>query len=297
MKDKLLYYLLVKPISLLPFWILHGFSNILSFVLYYIVKYRRKVAYTNIKNSFPEKTEKEIKQIERKSYNFLADTIIESLKMFSISQDGVKKRMTTRNPEVLEKYFNQGKDVILMSGHIGNWEMWACAGSFQMEHKVKGVFKPIKSQFWDKTVKKSRGKFGIDLIPMKEALECLGNPNEPGAVALMIDQSPARSQKCFWTMFLHQETPVFYGAELMSKKYNAPAVYGHIQQVKRGFYEVTWSVISESPNDEEYGVILEKGTRILESKIRKQPHIWLWTHKRWKRERTAEETLIHKFPS
>ncbi len=282
---------------MLPFFVLHGISRFLSFVLYYIVKYRRKVAYQNIRNSFPEKTEKEVKQIERKSYNFLADTIVESLKMFSISEEGVKRRMKSTNPELLEKYYAQGKDAILVSGHIGNWEMWACGGPFTMKQKIKGVFKPLKSQFWDKTVKKSRGKFGIDLIPMKEALECLGNPNQPSAVALMIDQSPARTQKCFWTMFLHQETAVFYGAELMAKKYDAPVFYGHIQQVKRGFYEVTWKLITDQPNKEEYGVILEKGTRILESKIRRQPDIWLWTHKRWKRERTEEEPLIHNFPS
>lgn len=297
MKDKLLYYLFVKPVSLLPFWALHLFSNLLSFVLYYIVKYRRKVAYSNIKNSFPEYSEKQIRQIERKSYNFLSDTIVESLKMFSVSENEVKKRMKSMNPELLDSFYEQGKDAILTSGHIGNWEMWACAGSFQMRHKVKGVFKPLKSKFWNETVKKSRGKFGIDLIPMKEALDCLGVPNDPAAVALMIDQSPSRTQKCFWTMFLNQETPVFYGAELMAKKYNAPLIYGHIQQVKRGFYEVTWHLVSENPQEEEYGVIIEKATRILESKIRKQPHIWLWTHKRWKRERTAEEPLFHNFPA
>ncbi len=262
-------------------------------MVYHVFKYRRKVVRKNIENSFPEKSPSEIRSIESKFYLHFTDLVIESVKMFSVSESGLKKRMRSMNSEIFDKYYEQKRNLILASGHYGNWEMWATAGAWHMPHSPMGVYKPLKNKFWDTVAKKSRGKFGMNLIPVQEASAKFGLMEEPCALVLLMDQSPARTKKCYWTTFLNQETPVNFGVEALSKKNDAVVFYGDIQKVKRGYYEVTWSLITDNSTKEEHGMITEKVTARLEKKIRSYPHLWLWTHKRWKRERRPDEELLN----
>ncbi|MFK7757235.1 MAG: lysophospholipid acyltransferase family protein [Flavobacteriales bacterium] len=293
MLNKLLFYLVVKPISLLPFWVLHIISDLAKFLIYRVFKYRVGVVMTSLRNSFPEKSESELKAIASEFYRHFTDIVIESVKMFSISEKSLAKRMVSMNSEIFDSYYKEGKDLVLVSGHYGSWEMWATYGAQHFPHNPRGVYKPLKNKFWDDQAKKSRGKYGMNLVPVKEAAKQFEIIDEPAAVILLVDQSPARSKKCYWTTFLSQDTAVNFGMESIAKKHNAAVIYGDIQKVKRSHYEVTWSVISDDPSSEPYGMITEKATAKVEEKVRCNPQYWLWTHKRWKRKRRDDEELFN----
>lgn len=285
MKHYILYYLIILPISKLPFKVLHLISGVLFFVVYHVIGYRRKVVRANISNSFPEKSNKEILAIEKEFYWHLSDLIVESLKTFDISAEDALIRMKVRNPELVNAFFDKGKSVTAIAGHNGNWELYAVACAMQLKHKTGAYYTQLSSGFFEKLMKENRCRFGLNLVPtsVKNGLPI---PSDiPTFSIFAIDQCPRLSQKAYWMEFLNQETGVQFGAEKFAREHNTPVVLGNITKVKRGYYEIEYYLICENPSELPLGGILEKGTRLIEEKIREQPAYWLWSHKRWKHRR------------
>ncbi len=244
----------------------------------------------NLKNSFPNKSKKELNKIGFKFYKHLCDLIVESIKLFSISQKEILKRLVVTNPEVMDHYYNQGKPVLLVGGHYNNWEMLAAGIDLQVKHKTVGIYTKLSNPFFNKKILKSRSRFGLKMITTREVTAYFEkNKDEPAATIFGADQSPTYNKKVYWTNFLNQDTAVALGTEKFSKKYDYPVIYGAINKVKRGHYTFTLSVLFDSPNDTKEGEISDGHTKILEQQILKQPEYWLWTHKRWKRKRKENE--------
>ena len=282
----LLYYLILKPISLLPFWVLYGFSDFLYLFIYKIFGYRTSVVKTNLTNSFPDKSPKEIKEIQDKFYHHLCDLIVESIKLFSISKKEAEKRLVFTNPELTDAYFEKGQNLNVIGAHYGNWEYIATIANLNVLHQLAGIYTPLTNKFFENKMIQSRSKYGMLLIPTSEVKEFYKNqPTIPTMMIYGSDQSPRSSKKSYWTRFLNQDTAVSYGAEKYSKEFNYPLFYGAIKKVKRGFYEVTLKLIEDKPQQTQPGEMTEKHVRILENQILEQPEHWLWTHKRWKREK------------
>lgn len=293
----ILYYLFVKPISLLPFWVLYAISDTLYWILYRLIGYRRKVVSNNIRNSFPNKTKAECLSIERAFYSHFFDLIVEAIKNFSISKEAVLKRFKVLNPELIDRYAQQGKSVFMLAGHYANWEFAALGIELRIEHQVSGIYHPLKSKFWNAKISESRSKFGTMLVAKKELDGYFERTlEEPIATMFGTDQSPSNPYRAYWMTFLNQDTPVFFGAEKYAKDYDQPLLYGKISKVKRGHYELVFELVSDTPRTEAYGAITEKHVRILERQILEAPQFWLWTHKRWKREKPADyEEYLAKY--
>ncbi|MEM9051407.1 MAG: lysophospholipid acyltransferase family protein [Bacteroidota bacterium] len=285
---KLLYYVLVIPLSLLPHFVLYGLSDIFYLLVYRLIGYRKKVVRGNLKRSFPNKSEKEIIKIEKAFYHHLMDLGVESLKNFTISEKMAKKRFQVVNPELPDHYFRQGKSVILVGGHYNNWELLALALPPQIEHSTMALFTPLKNKFWNQKVTKSRSKYGLDMLPLTSVLDRLKDPNtRKQAVVFGSDQAPRNTQLVRFMQFLNQETAVAYGAERMARDFDMPILDGTIYKIKRGYYKVEFTLVSDDHSKFEKGEITEKFTKILERAIVKDPPYWLWSHKRWKR-KTAD---------
>ena len=289
MRNNLLYYGIIIPLSNLPFKVLYLLSDIIYVIIYKVIGYRREVVLGNIKRAFPEKTEDELKDIERKFYRHLADLVVESLKTFTISAEEILERMKVRNPEVTDRFFHEGKSIVGMGGHNGNWELYAVACAMQIKHRVVALYTPINNKFFDKTMRKSRSRFGLNMVPTSAKEELPSDMKSPTMVIFGIDQCPRKTQRAYWTKFLGQETGVQFGAEKFARDHNLPVIFGNIHKVKRGYYEVEYEVICEDPSKEPIGGILEKGTRRLEEIIREKPEYWLWSHKRWKYSKEESE--------
>ena len=281
--SRILYYALLLPLSHLPFFVLYRVSDLFYVVMYYLVGYRKKVVRQNLQRVFSEKTLPEIIALEKKFYRHFCDLIVETVKNFSISKEEALKRMHHQGTEIFQPYAEKNQPVIIAGGHQGNWELWGVSAALVIPHKVLGIYKRISDPFLNEKMKANRGRWGTLLVPTLEVGQYFkDHPNELNATVFAVDQSPANPQKSYWTTFLGQETACYYGVEKMSKDYNRPVIFGHIQKVKRGHYTTLYELVTENPQAEEYGQILEKINRLLERDIYQQPETWLWSHKRWK---------------
>tara|TARA_B110000046_G_scaffold28052_1_gene28775 strand:- start:72604 stop:73485 length:882 start_codon:yes stop_codon:yes gene_type:complete len=292
MGSKLLFYLIILPISKLPFWILYLLSDFLYLMLYRIIGYRTKVVRQNLSNSFPDKYKKDILVIEAKFYSHLCDLVVESIKAFSISLEDAKTRMKNRNIEVVNKYFEQGRQVVLVGGHYGNWELFAITIGETTDHKTLALYTPLKNEFINEKITKSRSKYGLGMLSITKIKSKLNDINSDlYAIIFGADQSPRKSQRAYWMNFLNQETGIQFGTEKFAKEFNAVVIFTNIYKVKRGYYELQYDVITEQPEKEAIGFISKTHTQMLENVIQQQPEYWLWSHKRWKHKKPDGEVL------
>ena len=280
------YYFFILPISYLPKYFLYIFSNLLYVFLGRVLKYRKKIIHKNLKNSFPEKSENEIFEIRNNFYKHFCDLIVESFSGFSISRKSIEQKITIKNQDLLNEFAVKGQNIILIGGHYNNWEMTAQRMPLVFKHELFAIYKPIKNKFYDRKMKSSREKFGLNMISMKETKAYFTNETgTPRAIIFGSDQSPSNSKKAYWTKFLNQDSAFLYGAEKYAKSFNWPVIYVSINKIKRGDYLVEYQLITQKPKEESYGEIIKKFAFLLESDIKNQPEYWLWTHNRWKKEK------------
>jgi len=287
------YYLFIKPLSLLPLRVLYLISNLLFLICYYILSYRKALVVSNLNASFPEKDEKEIKHITKKFYRFFCDFVMESLKCFSISEKQALERCKITNPEVLDDLYKKNKSIVLACGHYNNWEMAAACLNLSLKHQGAAIYKPLSNKFFNKKFIESRSKFGIELIPKREAKDYFTNNTDRNVIiGFGCDQCPKKSNKnLFWTRFLNQDTAIMFGTEKYAVDFDYAVVFMRMNRTKRGYYEVELEIIEENPQTAQYGEISKKHTQLLEEQIKLDPAYWLWTHKRWKLQRDPSEIL------
>jgi KDO2-lipid IV(A) lauroyltransferase len=284
------YYIalpLLYLVSLLPFPVLYRLSDVIFFISYYLIGYRRKVVYSNLKNSFPEKSELELKKIEKEFFRYFCDLILETLKTLTISKsDAVKRcRFSNETQSIINDLNTKNQSCILVMGHFGNWEWAGSAFSLTCKQQLYVIYHPLKNKKFDELVYKMRTRFGTKLYAMKDSVrEMIKNKNEVNTTAFIADQTPA-PETAYWTTFLNQDTPVFWGTEKIAQKLNFPVVYVTINREKRGYYIVNSTYLVHEPKLTKEGEISELHTRKLEQDIIKQPEIWLWSHRRWKHKR------------
>ncbi len=270
-------------ISLLPFWALYLFADFLYFILYYLTGYRRKVTQSNLRNAFPQKSQHELNLIEKKYYHFLADNILESFKMKSMSDAQIRKHCVVRNPEEVQKHFDAGKSVLLATGHYANWEWGNLIIPLSFKETVYVIYKPLSDKNFDTFLNDMRSKFGAVMVPMKATLRKIAEiRNEKYLFAFAGDQTPTRHESQYFTNFLNQPTAVFLGLEKIAKTTGNPIVFIHINRLKRGYYEYIYTTIVEEPKLTEEHEITNIHTRKLEEIIEQKPELWLWSHRRWK---------------
>ena len=274
-------------LSTLPFFILYGISDFLFLFFFYVFEYRKKVVFQNLKRSFPNKSEKEIKKIAIKFYHNLCDIVIETIKIKTISKKNLLKRIRYNNIELIDHYYNEGRSVIAVCGHIGNWEWVGATMKEFIKHKGFAVVKPMSSNFWEKYISKLRLRFPkTGLVPFKQTLRVLVKNKESKTFTLIAgDQTPTKSEIGYWTTFLNQDTALFSGIEKIAKSLDMPVLFANIQRVKRGYYEITVSLLTDKPKETAENEITEMHVRALEKVIIEHPDNWLWSHKRWKHKR------------
>ena len=288
--SKLVINVVLYPLSRLPFSIIYRLSDGLFFFIYYLFPYRKKVVFNNLRNSFPEKSKTEIRQIARAFYSHFCDLILESIKAPGLSELEASKRLVVENPELLNNLYANHKNVIVMAGHYNNWEWGATMIALFIKHRCVGIFQPLRNEVFNKYITQSRGRFGMGLVPKKEFFREIDpvEGEQPKAIFFLSDQVPKNPYKTFWTQFLNQETGVPYGAGVYAVKHNYPVLYGQIIKEKRGFYRLKLELIEKNPVNSQPEEILQKYSNLLESQILENPQFWLWTHKRWKRKKPAD---------
>ncbi|QKJ31860.1 lysophospholipid acyltransferase family protein [Mucilaginibacter mali] len=274
---------LLYLVSLLPFWLLYIIADGIFVILYYVVRYRRKVIDNNLENSFPEKTKTERDTIRKQYTRYLASMMVETIKLLTISQKEVTKRVKVPNPELITEAFAKGQSVIGILGHYGNWEMNALRFSQLYNERRIIVYKPLSNKLFNNIFLKMRSKFGATLVSMKDTMRKLVTyKNERTVTVLVGDQTPARPDVKYFTNFLNQQTAVFLGAEKLAKLTNSVVVFCDIRVIKRGYYQCTFVPLFANPKQTTGHEITNAHVQYLEQVIRQQPQYWLWSHRRWK---------------
>lgn len=264
---------------------MYAFTDIFYLLLITLIPYRREVVRNNIKRSFPHLTPIKQRRIERKFYRHLTDLLAEGAKNMTISERELRNRFKVSNPEVLEALFQNNKSVLLVSGHYNNWEWLITGQNLFFSHQAAGIGMPMTSKFWDKKINSRRSRFGMHIIHAKNVHDFFKDaPSVPTATLVLADQAPAEGRKSYWMEFLHQDTPVIFGPELLANKYDQAVVFFHVEKPMRGHYIMHLKLITDTPLQTSWGEITEAQTKRLEKIIEQTPQFWIWSHKRWKRE-------------
>lgn len=281
-------YILTAPflliIALLPFWGLYLFSNLLYILFYHVVGYRKKVVRKNITLAGLANNEKEIHAIERNFFRYLCDLFLEMIKVRGMSKRQMKRRFTVSNPELLERFARQGSSIFVMTGHYANFE-WLLSLGYHTSHIPYGIYAPLQNKYFDHYIRKVRSKHGSFLISRRKFVDeftAMQRKKELTVIGFAADQSPLPNKKNYFRTFFGHEVPVFTGAERLGKKFDVPILMAKIKRVKRGYYETTFSVLTENPKAHTDFEITDMFYTELESQIKEDPALYFWTHNRFK---------------
>ncbi|MGI9542620.1 MAG: lysophospholipid acyltransferase family protein, partial [Cyclobacteriaceae bacterium] len=266
-----------RLLSRLPFPVLYLLSDFLYLIAYYVLRYRRDIVYQNIKRSFPEKSEPEIRTISKQFYRNLADIVVETLKSLTIKPEVFKKRFVFTNPELAESYFEKDQSVLAMAGHLGNWEWLLLGCCIYLSRPIGVIYKKLSSQYYDQLMVDIRSRFGGRPILMEHALMDIARKNkEVTGYGIVSDQVPLQDGEKHWTTFLNQDTAFFVGTAKIARLTSYPVLFLSMKKVKRGHYTGTFKLLAEAPYEKDDYTVLEKYAHAMEECIRENPSSWLW---------------------
>ncbi|RMZ58344.1 lipid A biosynthesis acyltransferase [Chryseobacterium nematophagum] len=271
-------------ISKLPLKILYIFSDIIFFLNYYFIRYRKKVITENLKNSFPNKSNEEIAEIRKKFYRNFSDYLVETVKSFSISEIESRVRMQHINQHLFHEAKAEGKNIILLAGHVFNWEWINALARVIPQKHCHPVYRKVNNDFWENQMKKVRNKFGNEALEANEVILNIFRSKNNGDSAYMFvaDQTPHFSHVNYGLTFLNQKTPAFIGYDKLATRMDLVFIYCEMKKVKRGYYQVNYHRIY--PDDEKFAEheVVIKFHSLLENTLHKYPDNYLWSHRKWK---------------
>ncbi len=284
-------WLTVRLFAILPRWFkYYVVEEILFFLLYHVLRYRRKVVDENLANSFPEKSAEERHEIRRKFYYTLSEAFINTLNMAHMP---LKKAHSVLKVENLDEHLSdiEGRDWLAMMAHFGCWEYGFYWSHYDPTDELVAVYHPLHSPVIDILFQRLRTFEGAMTIPMKECLRFYLRNREKGidgkriVLALIADQNPPRRPDSHWFRFLNQDTIFFDGGEKLALKCQIPAYFVWMDRLERGRYTIRFECIYDGEETVAENEITERYVRLLERMICRRPELWMWSHRRWKHKR------------
>lgn len=276
--------------SRIPLRVNYITASAFAWLMHYVVRYRRNVIARNLSESFSGLSNKEITHLTKKYYRFLCDYFVETVALASMSEKEMRRRMRFENMEAVNKVLESGRPVSLFLGHYCNWE-WCSSIPLHLDGSSRAmqVYHPLSNKDADKAFLMLRRRFGAISVPMADILRAIisaRNAGIPSITGYIADQCPTLDSIHLFVNFLNHDTPVLTGAEKISRKLKAAAYYCDIRREKRGHYICRMVEISPDCSSEEEFEVTRRYWHLLEESIRRQPELWLWSHRRWKRSRT-----------
>jgi len=280
---KILFQLLML-ISKLPLKIQYIFSDLIFITGYYIVGYRKNIVTENLRNSFPEKSDESIKEIRKQFFKNFSDYLVETVRSFTISSRELRVRVQHINQDIFHEAHQEGKNVILLAGHVFNWEWFNALATVIPQEKCFPVYRKVNNSFWEEKIKNIRNSYGNHALEAREVIRHIfKNPNDGNSVYMFVaDQTPHFSEVTYGLKFLNQKTPAFIGYDKLATRMDLAFVYCEMKKVKRGFYQVNYyRIYPEKEKFEEFEVV-KKFHKFLQNTIHKHPDNYLWSHRKWK---------------
>lgn len=284
-------YLLFYLLSLMPLWIHYLLSDLLYVIIYRLIGYRVKLVRSNMARSFPEKTQQELRTVERQFYHWFCDYLVETVKLTTMSKEQMRRRLVFKGIETVDQIVSEGQSCAVYLGHYCNWE-WVTSLPLWVTEKAQcgQIYHALENSSFDQLFLRLRQRFGAVSIPMAETLRQLvryRQQNRPVVIGYISDQTPFWNNIHHWLMFLNHDTPVLTGTERLARQTGHAVFYMDVRRIRRGYYEAEFKLITREPKKMNEFQITDRYFQMLEESIRQAPQYWLWTHNRWKR--THEE--------
>lgn len=280
-----MYYLIYVPaflLSLLPLRALYVLSDLISFFLFRVFGYRRKVIEINLSIAFPEKTVAERKRIAKKFHRNFTDSFIETIKCLSVSKIFYNKHCTT-DFTLFDKMAAEGKSCQMHACHQFNWEWINLHWSIHIKQPLVIVYMPVSSKPLDKLVYKFRTKYGTHMMAATESRKAfVAWRNKTHCLALIADQKPASPKFSYWLNFFHRPTAFVTGPEKNALMKKCPVIFGRVHKPARGKYHSVLTLACEDASLLKPGELTVMYRDFIEDAIRQQPDMYLWSHKRFK---------------
>ncbi len=288
---------LLRLLSYLPLRLLYGFADVLYGVTYYLVGYRKRLVMQNLRQSFTEKSEEEIRTIARQFYRHLCDFAVETLKLLSMPEAELSRRITFTNPEMLSQHIRARQSVLVLASHTFNWEWLLTAASVQLPAQLDFVYQAQRNNLANRYSLAGRCRFGAYPIErFRVGRENLARKNLTRILAVVADQYPGLGQdKKILVNFLGRETAFFMAPQTLANGTGYPVYYACMRKKARGYYTVHFEYLGQPPFTGDDSGLIHRYAAAVERLIRERPAEWLWSHNRWKTRHltTASATHLH----
>jgi KDO2-lipid IV(A) lauroyltransferase len=274
---------MIKFISRLPLRALYAFSSFLYLLAFYVVRHRHQVIREQLEKAFPDASPPERRRIHRQFLRNFCDVMVEVLKSVSMSEADMRARVQITNLDVARSYLDEGRSLMFVTSHLGNWEWLLHGVTLQLGYPVDAAYKPLHDQWAERLMLKIRSRFGARLVPAKELLaDFLKRRGIVRAVAMNADQAPVSTDKRYWTQFLGQDTAFYVGAEQIARATRLPILYVRVRRVRRGYYAVELQTLWDGREATEANAVTERYARACEIDVLARPADWLWSYRRWR---------------
>ena len=288
----MLLYILLLPflylLASLPTGLLYLIAEGIGWILEHMVKYRKTVVYSNLRNSFPDKSDKEIEEIAHRFYRHFADVLVENIKATTISKTELMRRIDVPGVrDVFQPYWDRKQNVVIVLGHCGAWQWAGLVAPSLIPQRLFAFYNPLSNKYFDNFIKKTRSRYGMHLVSMRDYLRHVRAQFDDVSSLhfFLFDQGPVNIKRAYWTNFLNQETGFYYGPAHFAQEHKAAVIFVAVKYQSRGKYKATLTTVTDDPEAITAGEIMERCIRLLEAQIMEQPADWLWSHRRWKRKR------------
>jgi KDO2-lipid IV(A) lauroyltransferase len=251
---------------------------------------RRRVTEDNLAIAFPQLAPNERAKLAREVYAHFGRMTVDSMRLSAEGPDALVPLVRESGGIALfEALLKRGKGALVLTGHIGNWEL---AGSYLAARglEVAAVVKPPSNPYVARQAEKARHRLGMQTIALPEARSGVAAAlAQNKVVALVADQGALRSAT--WAPFFGKLTRMPSGPGLFAALSGAPVVFGAFIALPDGGYELFVELLEEGA----VGDLRETSQRIaaayltrLEAAVRRAPEQYLWTHRLWRGEPPAE---------
>lgn len=281
----------MRLFAVLPYWFKYYFvENFLFFLLCYVLRYRRRVVQENLRNSFPEKSERERWIIRRRFYRTLAEIFIDTV---DLARRSTSRARETLSIEGFEEQVQRvkGRDWIAMLAHFGCWEYCSYWGLFEPSQMIVAVYHPLRSPVMECLYQRLRNSFYATTVAMNDCVRFYLRHRETGVdgknmvLGLIADQNPPRRPNSHWFRFLNQDSIFFDGGEKLARRFRLPVYFIRMERLRRGRYRMSFEQLYDGSEEVAENEITERYVRHLERMICERPELWMWSHRRWKHKR------------
>src|SRR5690554_328954 len=273
-----------RAISRLPISLLYIFSDVLYLIMCYVIQYRKKVIESNLFYAFPDKSPAERNKIKRRFYRNFTDSLAETVKLLTISEKELAKRIQIENVDLVLDKIDRGELIIGLTAHFFNWEAHLLAIQAHVQQRCEVVYQKVNSPLFERLMQELRGRFGGKLIERKKfQRHFLRERNNPRLIVLAADQRPENTEIRYWKTFMNRKAAFYEGAEKLAKKFNHCVIFSNVSKPKRGYYTFTYTLLAAPPYDEPEHTITDNFILHTEKNILQDPALYLSSHNRWKK--------------